>query len=98
MILEYKLHKTEKGMRTPEWISDGGYWNDPDNHTYIGWTPDENSREYYVPDTVTELTVEELKARVLDLHSRYPEVDPEENTLSNADMEARVETWLNNFS
>ena len=59
---------TAGGMRTPEWIEDGGYWGKSD-HTKIGWSPDEADREYYIPDTVTELTAAELEARVLAMHS-----------------------------
>ena len=37
MILEYKMHMTAGGMKTPEWIEDGGYWGKSD-HTKIGWS------------------------------------------------------------
>ena len=33
---------------------------------------DEANRNYYVPDTVVELTKAELKTYVQDAHSRYP--------------------------
>ena len=38
--LEYKLEMGPGGMHTPHWVDDGGYWNNPANHTYIGATRD----------------------------------------------------------
>lgn len=71
MILEYKLDRTHDGlMTTPPWVERGGYYYDPDSFTIIGFSP--SKRKYKIPDSVTKLTVEELKARVLDLHDRYP--------------------------
>ena len=99
MILEYKLHMTAGGMRTPEWIEDGGYWGKSD-HTMIGWSPDEADREYYIPDTVTELTATELETRVLAMHSdnafTKPNSDPskEEEELTTDEVKKMVSDWV----
>jgi len=99
MILEYKMHMTAGGMRTPEWIEDGGYYGKSD-HTMIGWSPDEADREYYIPDTVTELTATELETRVLALHSANPFLKPAENPedddveMTNDEVKEMVSNWV----
>jgi len=72
MFLKYKLHRTHMGNTTPPWVENPGHFFDPDNKTYIGYTPDEADRAYWVPDTVTNYTQSELVTYVLDLHSRHP--------------------------
>jgi hypothetical protein len=92
-ILEYKLHKTDRGMVCPGWVEDGGYWGDPDNHTLIGWSPDEANREYYIPDTVTTLTQSQLVTRVLDIDTRYPMTDIDGNEMADSDITIMVNNW-----
>ena len=102
MILEYKMHMTAGGMKTPEWIEDGGYWGKSDN-TYVGWSPDESDREYYIPDTVTTLTATELNTRVLALHSAnaFQKDDPDSDDpsatvdMTNDEVSAMVTAWVN---
>ena len=99
MILEYKLHMTAGGMRTPEWIDDGGYFYDSANKTYVGWSPDEADREYYIPDTVTTLTAAELDTKVLAQHAAnayrtLPE-SGEERDMTNDEVSAMVTAWVN---
>ena len=66
MILEYKMIMTDEGMRVPAWIEDGGYFGKTD-FSFVGWSPDNDVREYYIPDTVTVLTNEQFIARVVAL-------------------------------
>ena len=66
MILEYKMVKTQEGMQVPDWVEDGGYFGKPD-FSFVGWSPDDDVREYYIPDTVTVLTNEQFIARVVAL-------------------------------
>ena len=66
MILEYKMVKTHEGMQVPPWVEDGGYYGKPD-FSFVGWSPDDDVREYYIPDTVTVLTNEQFIARVVSL-------------------------------
>ena len=99
MILEYKMHMTAGGMRTPEWIEDGGYWGKSD-HTMIGWSPDEADREYYIPDTVTELTATELETRVLAMHSDNPFKNPgatpedDDTDMTTDEVKKMVSDWV----
>tara|TARA_Y100000310_G_scaffold7413_1_gene8087 strand:+ start:576 stop:887 length:312 start_codon:yes stop_codon:yes gene_type:complete len=69
-IIEYKLHPHHGGMRTPEFVTDGGYWQNPDDFTLIGTVPD--GVEYYVPDSVVTYTLAELQTRQLGIHAKYP--------------------------
>ena len=42
-ILEYKLHAgVNTGMICPSFIENGGYWNNPDDLTFVGVAPDSN--------------------------------------------------------
>jgi len=84
MIIEYKMHMTAGGMRTPEWIEDGGYFSDAATNTMVGWSPEEADREYYVPDTVTTMTLAELKTKLLAMHSANPfKKSAEDGTMSD---------------
>ena len=103
MFLKYKLHRTSIGNTTPPWVEDPGHFPDPDDNTYIGYTPDEGDRDYWVPDTVINYTQTELVTHVLDLHSRYPILqvsaetssDPSEtpSAMTNDEVRAFVNAW-----
>ena len=98
MIIEYKMHMTAGGMRNPEWIEDGGYFSDPSTNTMVGWSPDEADREYYIPDTVTELTATELETKVLALHSankfQKSNGDGTQSDMTNAEVKTMVSDWV----
>lgn len=98
MIIEYKMHMTDGGMKTPAWIADGGYFNDPATNTFVGWSPDEDAREYYVPDTVTTMTQTELNTKVLALHSankfQKTNDDGTMSNMTNAEVTAMVNAWV----
>ena len=66
MILEYKMVKTHEGLQAPHWVEDGGHYPKPD-FTFVGWSPDNDVREYYIPDTVVVLSNEQLIARAVEL-------------------------------
>ena len=95
-IAEYKLHGNPagKGMITPGFIQNGGYYLNPDDYTMLGFVDD--PAEYYLPDTLVYLTLAEAKARQLAIHAKYPMQkleavgDPEEMT--NEDVEAAMDT------
>ena len=60
-IAEYKLHGNPngKGMVTPGFIQNGGYYHNPDDHTMLGFVDD--PAEYYLPDTLVFYTLAEAK-------------------------------------
>ena len=98
MIIEYKMHMTAGGMRTPEWVEDGGYFLDTTENTMVGWSPDEADREYYIPDTVTELTATELETKVLALHTankfQKSNGDGTMSDMTNAEVKTMVSDWV----
>ena len=94
-IIEYKLHPIPRGgMKIPDFVTDGGYWGNPDDHTLIGTVPD--GVEYYVPDTVTTFTLAELQARQRAIHAKYPmKSEPSsEDDMTNDEVDAAVKAWV----
>lgn len=94
-IIEYKLHPIPRGgMKIPDFVTDGGYWGNPDDHTLIGTVPD--GVEYYVPDTVTTYTLAELQARQRAIHAKYPmKVGlPDSDDMTDDEVNAAVKAWV----
>jgi hypothetical protein len=66
-IVQYKL-KEEDGIKScPDGISNGGWWHNPDDHSFIGFAEDNS-----VPQIATVLTTEELEQRQVNIHLKYP--------------------------
>ena len=94
-IIEYKLHPIPRGgMKIPDFVTDGGYWGNPDDHTLIGTVPD--GVEYYVPDTITTYTLAELQARQRAIHAKYPmKSEPgSEDDMTDDEVNAAVKAWV----
>jgi hypothetical protein len=105
-IVEYKLHANpDRTMSTPAWIKGGGHFHNPDDHTMIAALADEE-QVYYIPDTLTEYTTAELKARQLAIHAKYPcqkkdGDDPLTNDMvdmTDAEVETQVDEWVTDNS
>ena len=84
MIIEYKMVKTEEGMKVPAWVEDGGYFGKSD-FSWVGWSPDENVREYYIPDTVVTFTADQLVARIRSLR---------DDDYTDEQVAAEANTWI----
>tara|TARA_Y100000310_G_C20598942_1_gene771985 strand:+ start:923 stop:1222 length:300 start_codon:yes stop_codon:yes gene_type:complete len=93
-IIEYKLHPSPKGMKVPDFVTDGGYWWNKDDYTLIGTVPD--GVEYYVPDTVVTLTLAELQARQRAIHAKNPmKKEPEfTDNMTDDEVDAMVKAWV----
>tara|TARA_Y100000310_G_scaffold323523_1_gene383943 strand:- start:46 stop:345 length:300 start_codon:yes stop_codon:yes gene_type:complete len=95
MIIEYKLHPVSingrKTMKIPDFVTDGGYWGNPDDHTLIGSIPD--SAEYYVPDSVVVLTPTELGERQLAIHAKYP-IKIDDRVLADDEIKTMIADWV----
>ena len=99
-IVEYKLHGNPagKGMVTPGFIQNGGYYHNPDDHTMLGFVHDDPA-EYYLPDTLEFKTLAEAKTRQLAIHAKYPmkkmneDGDPEMKDMTDAEVEAAMDAW-----
>lgn len=100
-IVEYKLHKVGKNaMRAPEWVDDGGYWQNPADKTLVGWVLAEADRDYYIPDTVTELSKSDFVTRLQTIHADapYTKGDPGEKTnMTNEEVATMAGEWYDNF-
>ncbi len=92
-IVEYKLHGNPngKGMVTPGFIQNGGYYSNPDDHTMLGFVDD--PAEYYLPDTLETKTLAEAKTRQLAIHAKYPMSDIDGEELTDAEVEADMDAW-----
>ncbi len=98
-IIEYKLHPIPRGgMKIPDFVTDGGHWGNPDDHTLIGTVPD--GVEYYVPDTVNTYTLAELQARQRAIHAKYPmkvlnyKGDPTNDDMTDDQVNAVIKAWV----
>ena len=98
-ILEYKLHAPMNGhgMSTPSFITNGGQFYNPADHTMIAAEPD--TTEYYIPDSVTVYTVAELKTRMLTMHAASPfqtygNTPGDSEDMTDAEVEAMVDAWV----
>ena len=89
---------TAGGMRTPEWVEDGGYFSDEATNTKVGWSPEEADREYYVPDTVTTMTEAELKTKLLAMHAttkfQKSDGDGTMSDMTNAEVNTMAADWV----
>ena len=104
-IIEYKLHPIPSGggpskfMKIPDFVTDGGYWKNPDDFTLVGTVPD--GVEYYVPDTVTTYTLAELQARQRAIHAKYPmkvDSEPDADNMTDDQVNAAVKAWVDERS
>jgi hypothetical protein len=68
---EYKNHKVGKDSLKPDFI-EFPLPLEMDNGTNIAYIPNEEDRNYYVPDTLTEVTVDDIKNRALIIHNIKP--------------------------
>lgn len=93
MILEYMLVKEGRDIKAPSWVEDGGYFIDLDNKTLIGWTPNLEDRDYYVPDSVVVLSRATLFIRQKNIMQRYPVTKEDGTTLSDQEIENIINNW-----
>lgn len=106
-VVEYKMHVvTNKGGATaPLWVNDGGYHTSPIDKTKIGWVLPEADREYYVPDTITELSKTDFVNRMMNIHSvetlsgdsRDSDGLPISYELDSAGVISEMGTWYDTF-
>jgi len=103
-VIEYKFQISETGRNViPGYVEDRGHWYNPADHTYVGWVKAEADREYWVPDTIEELTKAEMVTRVLGMHATNPmmAMDSEgvatETVMTNDEVTTMVEAWYDAF-
>jgi hypothetical protein len=82
MIYDYTLENGKK----PSWIEDGGYYKDPSNGKFIGYT---TAGANAVDPSSTNYTKAQLITRVLNIHA----IAGDEVILTNAEVTSEVEAW-----
>jgi hypothetical protein len=96
IVIEYKMHKSGDETSTPDWVLNGGWFLDSRN-TYIGVISHKNDRNYYVPETVREVTKAELLTRLLIIQDSSPELHKAfvsiEGPLDSSEIESYVNEW-----
>lgn len=100
-IVEYKLHAVSNGMTTPGFVRNGGHYSNPDDNTMLGFVPE--PCEYYLPDTLSYLTLDEAKLRVLAIHEKYPmgkhDMDTHEmSEMTDEEVEAQMDAWYTAYN
>lgn len=103
-VVEYKFQISETGRNViPGYIEDRGHWYNPADFTYVGWVKAEADREYWVPDTIEELTKSEMVTRVLGMHATNPmmAVDSDgtetDTQMTDSEVTTMVENWYDSF-
>ena len=105
-VVEYKMHvvTSRGGMTAPLWVDDGGYHTSPIDNTKVGWVLSDSDREYYVPDTVTELSKQDFIDRQLRIHAIQPIMDTRDSdgqqvsyALDSAGVTSEMGTWYDTF-
>lgn len=89
---EYKKHKIGLERKIPDFIETTfNFW---ENNTDIGYIPIESNRDYYIPDTLNEVTMDDLVARCLRL--KQSGVFSQENDTLGLDAmtDEELETWV----
>ena len=102
-IVEYKLDPQDKPRSyhpktIPSFITDGGYWINPDGSEKMIGVQVEGST---LPDTATVLTLEELKERMLAIHSKYPilkGIPHDEEEMNDDEVNAAIQAWVDDRS
>ena len=98
-VVEYMMQLHDGKLVIPEYIKDRGHWKNSAN-TYVGWIDD--SREYYVPDSLVQLTKTKFKNRILAMHQEtpFPVIEEDFNTdtlMSNTAVTEMAGSWYDEF-
>ena len=97
-IVEYKLDPQDKPRSyhpktIPSYITDGGYWLNPDGSEMMIGVGLEGS----IPDSLTTFTLEELQARQRAIHAEYPMKKPtpyEYGPMTDDEVNAVIKDWV----
>lgn len=91
--IEYKMHRNLEGrLMVPPWITDPGYYKS--DNTYLGFTPVESEREFYLPDSVIIMSETDVVNRCLALHAISPFTHYAEQPNTGAEMTTEEVTQM----
>lgn len=94
MFLEYKNHRVspEGVVITPPWVENGGHLHNPDDDTFIGFSPAASNRSYKIPnDVVRPPDTAALKARSATIHAMYPYLNVDGSIMTTAERDQFVD-------
>ena len=96
-------HRSYSPKTIPSYITDGGYWMNPDGSEKMIGVGLEGS----IPDDATTFTLAELQARQRAIHAEYPmtitdnpdsglplSIDPDKRNLTDDEVNALVKEWV----
>jgi len=72
-LVEFRKHPVAGGMRgskIPDFVRGSADYHNPADDTYVGWVAD--NRDFYLPDTIVELSREAFVTRMLAIHGQQP--------------------------
>ena len=98
-FIEYKLDPQDEPRSyhpktVPDYVSDGGYWINPDNEKMIGVGVDGS-----IPDAIPTFNLEELQERQRTIHAKYPmkKIYEQDNldaeNMTDDEVDAFIEDW-----
>ena len=98
-FIEYKLDPQDEPRSyhpktVPDYVSDGGYWINPDNEKMIGVGVDGS-----MPDATPTFNLEELQERQRTIHAKYPmkKIYEQDNldaeNMTEDEVDAFIEDW-----
>jgi hypothetical protein len=106
-VVEYMLHVYDGDHRRhiPGFIHDRGHWYNPSDSTWVGWV--RTKTDFYVPDSLTQLTKEDFVQRCIQIHQnepiRVPNVNSENPVMDSIELtteeevRTHAETWYDEF-
>ena len=95
-VFEYMMHKTKNGIQTPEWVTYGDWFYHPENKTYLMIV--DSDRSYYIPDSLVEITKEDLIDRITEINAIVPiriRTEDGKVNLEDSDIESYIDEWWN---
>jgi hypothetical protein len=98
MIVEYSFVTEHGETHAPPWLSDSGYFQNPDDLRLIGRAQEADLQQFHAIGNVVGLTRQKLIDRVLGIHALYPmskisDTPVEPVVMTDAEVTAMVEAW-----
>jgi hypothetical protein len=101
-IVEYKLQLNENGLLVPYWVHSGGWFYNDLDKTYVGIVLDSTSRNYYIPDSVLTMSLQNVIDRVLVMQAKptvenqsKPFLNDDYSVMSDLQIKAHITSWWN---
>jgi hypothetical protein len=106
-VVEYMNHvyMGDHRRHIPGFIHDRAHWYNPEDETFVGWV--KSKTDYYVPNTLKQLTKEDFVQRCFRIHAVEPIMVFDENSgipgmgmtalTTEDEVRAHAEKWYDDF-